>query len=325
MENECLLSIIIPAYNAKDTIARAVSSVSVESSSAVEVIVIDDASTDGTVSQLNRLTYQHTRLLMQAKNCGQGVARNLGIANANGKFICFLDADDWVSENFVSKIIKAINCNHDIDLFLFGFRRIERDNVSQHECKFRVVAELLSDFVLDKIPCTTWAKVYRRELIEAHAIKFLEMIPGEDIVFNAKFLRHTKKIHVIPDIYYNYDCRQASTTRSIYSLSVIQAHEKADDVIRSELSHLVEHFEKKSFARSYRYLFMHSMSRMANDQKLGRLRKSLKRDIEYFLKQRFRLLKVLMAVYLTGKEKFIFALFIFCKPLAYLAFRFNTR
>ena len=323
IRNDCLLSVIIPAYNAEKTIRRTVETICEEFHAQVEVIIIDDASTDATAAQIDQLPYKSVKVLKHTRNLGQGVARNLGIHNATGRYIAFVDADDWVCEGYISSILREIRMSTDIDIFLFGVRNIKPNGVQQVECP--IVTDLLSAFVLDKISCTPWGKVYRRDTMSKYSISFEDIKPGEDIVFNARYLRHTRKHKTISGLYYNYDCRLPSTTRKSYCLATIDAHCKANEILKQELSLLVEDFDNKYFARSFRYLFMHSMWRMENDRKHGTLDPSVKTDVENLLHKKFKIPTVIRSKYLTLKEKIVFVCFVCLRPIAYLTFRLQSR
>ena len=92
-----LVSVIIPAYNAEEYISQALSSVLSQTLSDIEVIVVDDGSTDRTASIVEELTHRdgRIRLIRQENQCA-GVARNKGMEVAEGKYLYFLDADDWI-------------------------------------------------------------------------------------------------------------------------------------------------------------------------------------------------------------------------------------
>lgn len=323
MEKDCLLSVIIPAFNAEKTIARTIESICEQQSEEVEVLVIDDASTDDTVNKLNLTLYKNVKLLRLEENFGQGVARNYGIKKAKGRYISFVDADDWVDPDFINSILAAIKTETEVELFLFGVRVVKTESIQEIECPN--VDDILSAFVLDKISCAPWAKINLREIINTQSIRFEDIKPGEDIVFNARFLKHVKKHKIISDIYYNYDCRQPSTTRSIYSFGVIEAHRIANKILALELSDLVDDFKGKNYARSFRYLFMHSMWRMTTDSNLGRLDPRVRKDVEILICSEFRLPAILCLKYLTIKEKIAFCCFCFCRPLAYLMFKSQMR
>ncbi|MFZ5504627.1 MAG: glycosyltransferase family 2 protein [Pseudomonadota bacterium] len=110
MSRPGLVSVVMPSYNAEPYIAEAITSVMSQTYREVELIIVDDGSSDRTMDVARALAKDHPqriRLLSQA-NAGSYVARNLGIANANGQFIAFLDADDWWTADCLEKLVAPL-------------------------------------------------------------------------------------------------------------------------------------------------------------------------------------------------------------------------
>ncbi len=113
MKNSGLVSVILPVYNRESTIKRAIDSVLRQTYSKLELIVIDDASSDNTVKLVNEYTDERIRLICQEQNGGACKARNVGIANARGEYIAFQDSDDeWLEDKLDTqiKIMKEKKC-----------------------------------------------------------------------------------------------------------------------------------------------------------------------------------------------------------------------
>lgn len=107
MQPQPLVSIIIPAYNAEKTVRNAVDSVLRQTITDLEVIVVDDASTDGTSQTVNTIADPRVRLLQAQKNSGPSASRNLGIRDARGCWLAFLDADDEYTPDRLEQLIEA--------------------------------------------------------------------------------------------------------------------------------------------------------------------------------------------------------------------------
>ena len=109
------LSIIIPAYNAERFIEKCIDSIIDNNFSAYEIIVIDDGSTDKTPEILDRMAIQYCCMrVFHVNNGGVSKARNLGIEKAQGDYLAFVDADDFVEEGYVSKLLSYISQNVDL-------------------------------------------------------------------------------------------------------------------------------------------------------------------------------------------------------------------
>mgnify|MGYP000258719112 CR=1 FL=1 len=99
------VSVIIPAYNTRDYIGTAIASVLSQRFSDIEVIVVDDASTDGTADVVRAIADPRVRLIRLAVNAGAAVARNQALRNARGRWIALLDSDDWYGENRLGVLV----------------------------------------------------------------------------------------------------------------------------------------------------------------------------------------------------------------------------
>lgn len=318
MTNSCLLTIIIPAYNSESTIEKLILSIGNSNQKYFEIIVIDDASVDATVNKIYKCAPYNCRIIELPRNYGSGVARNYGLKEAKGRYISFIDSDDWVEPGYVKKIIREISENKNIDIFSFGIRNIKPSTVE-------IVEPVEHDnikvaYILDKILCSVVNKVYRRNLIEKNNIDFPELRRSQDVVFNARFIKHVASHKVIPDIYYNYDCTQESITRKPFSCEVLKAHDVANQLLWESLHGTVDDFGEMFFARTYRYIFMYSFWRMIADRKQGLLTREVKLEIYKELESRFSIKQVLFCRYLAPKEKTLYLSFKIYKPLTYMVF-----
>ena len=108
-----LVSIIIAVYNGVKTIEKSVQSAQCQTYENVEIIVVDDGSTDETFSTVKRIADRDVRVkLVHQKNSGVSAARNRGIEEANGKYICFLDADDAYTDQYVAHMVQTLETNN---------------------------------------------------------------------------------------------------------------------------------------------------------------------------------------------------------------------
>ena len=187
-----LVSVIIPAYNAEDYISQCLSSVLSQTLSDIEVIVVDDGSTDRTASIVEELTHRdgRIRLIRQENQCA-GVARNKGMEAAEGKYLYFLDADDWIEPDSLEKLCSsAESLGSDIVVARSeGF-----DNQTGETW--------LIDYALNGVPFDTlirpsfyadrlfqrfmgwpWDKLYRAEFIQSSGLLFQPLRTTNDAYF----------------------------------------------------------------------------------------------------------------------------------------------
>ncbi len=208
-----LLSVIIPAYNCKDTLSAAVQSVA-ENFKGTEIIIIDDGSTDETPSVINSLKNRYSCIKSERiLNSGPANARNVGIKKAQGEFIMFIDSDDTFTEN-TSETVRA-NLDADTDMLIFGFRQNflgrAEDKIYSLDSPF-TTDEYYKNNLLNQV----WNKAYRREFLVKNNILFKNYKYGEDRIFNAEVLKNSPVVKAIPDVLYNYNIDKSVSLISGY-------------------------------------------------------------------------------------------------------------
>lgn len=211
-----MLSIIIPAYNASKTIDRCIDSIQQNKDKNFEIIVVDDGSTDNQNDIINALRKRyHNITLLTQNNEGCLSARMHGFLMATGAYCTTVDADDYVTKDYVGQINNLIKRNEDIDYFLFNNYR--NDMGPEVFNKERAISEMeISDKVLllKKIvfehECAIWNKVFRTTLMKETAKElepYYSVIYGEDQIINVAYMQNgLMKRALIKDIavYYHY-------------------------------------------------------------------------------------------------------------------------
>ena len=125
MSKQKLLSFIIPVYNGEKTIAKCINTIISnfnEYQNEIEIIVINDGSIDNTLKSIEQIKFKNLRIISK-NNGGVSSARNIGIENAIGKYIWFIDSDDYLLQFDGNCLIGRLNHNLNIDVFLFGFKK----------------------------------------------------------------------------------------------------------------------------------------------------------------------------------------------------------
>lgn len=202
MEKQTILySVIIPCYNAAETIVRALDSIASQNFSDWEVVCIDDCSKDNTAEVIRTYSEQHKdakiRLICNENNSGPGVSRNNGIAVAQGEFLCFLDADDYYANDFFEKINEVI-AETDAEVILYGCNQVIGDNVRHRPIKSYVRRE---DYIA-LVGGSFWGGAWCRRLWENIVIPSISN--AEDIAVIPVLISRAKKIVSIDDLLYNY-------------------------------------------------------------------------------------------------------------------------
>lgn len=206
------ISIIIPVYNASKYIKRCLYSIFDNSFSDYEIILINDGSTDDSLSICQQFKDKRLTIISQ-QNQGVSTTRNTGLRHAKGKWISFIDADDFIKKNYLETLaLDAIN-NPDAKLIQSGFyNSFERENTVVEQ----QYPDLLSKdalYNINQIRGIMHGKLFLRKIINEHNIEFdCNMIISEDIAFTMDYLIHVDYVKFSSYIGYFYRRHNQSTT-----------------------------------------------------------------------------------------------------------------
>lgn len=187
------VSVIIPVYNGEKYLDRCITSFLKQTYDNIEIILINDGSTDKSQDILNSYKKYNNIIVIQQKNIGVANTRNFGISIASGKYIMFADDDDYVLEDYVETYVKEIQKN-DYDLVIGGYQR--KNDRGKNISRRRLKNTYWSRYII----MAPWSKIYLKDFIVKHSIKFLNYPIGEDNYFTMSLLEAKPKINII-----NYD------------------------------------------------------------------------------------------------------------------------
>lgn len=205
--NEILLTVIIPCFNSWNRMKRCIEFFENHLPKNGEVIFIDDCSSDGTYDNLSKICHDKNnwKVFRNEINSGPGISRNVGIQNSQGKYITFLDSDDWFEDSFFEEVIPLLEKN--VDCVLYDYMNTDGKGWSQYSsimfCKNH--GEELSPqkaFVLVK--GATCGKIFRRQIALDHDLRFLPDRICEDIPFTKCMISYCEKIEYIRKPLYCY-------------------------------------------------------------------------------------------------------------------------
>lgn len=205
MINSSLISIIIPVYNCQDYLKRCLDSVFLQDYSNYEVICIDDGSTDDSA----QIAKEYNVRYYYQENSGQAVARNKGIELAKGEWLCFVDSDDAIQPNYLSKMYKATN--NDIDIVVCRIKRINEDG-SYNIDVMKKLGIINNKEALVTVNLGPTNKLIRKEVIKDSRFAG-DKLRFEDVLFTTELLANSRHINIIDDILYDYYIRENSTMR----------------------------------------------------------------------------------------------------------------
>ena len=220
---EATVSVIIAIYNAEKYLDKCISSLCRQTYSKLEIILVEDGSTDSSASLCDCWLEKDARIkVIHQKNAGASAARNKGIEAAAGEYIAFLDSDDWVETDFIKELLEKhrpggfVLTGYTMD-YGEGEKQIKRVYRKQEEYCYLAAGDILPLYYKNLLN-PIWNKLYEREVIDRNGISFREdMDLGEDIVFNLEYLKNIHgRICVINKPLYHYICFEDSTLSSRY-------------------------------------------------------------------------------------------------------------
>lgn len=204
-------SVIIPVYNAAGTLRRCLDSLVRQQFSDYELLLINDGSTDGSdaICREYASTYPCVRYFAK-ENSGVSSARNLGLEQAKGEYILFVDSDDYVLQDYFALLSHTLESNA-VDLLMFGYRNFGGVSTEWGAGEFYEntevgVAEQISSAMQQYLFSSLCSKVFKRQIIEQHNIRFAnDLAIGEDQTFIFTYSLHIRAIASIEARLYNVD------------------------------------------------------------------------------------------------------------------------
>lgn len=212
-----LVSIIVPVYNAEKYIGRCLESICRQTHSNIEAILVDDGSSDLSYQVCSRYAEQDDRIkLFQQNNKGPASARNLGISQVKGEFIYFVDADDYIEEKCVEKLLDALS---DSDIAIMSKKYDGSPNPKVEKLsKEQTYYMYFKIYPYDQHACEgyLWNKLFRTEIIKQHDILFENYRMWEDMLFCCSYTQFISTASYIQGGYYYYtDNRNDSISHSL--------------------------------------------------------------------------------------------------------------
>lgn len=237
-----LISVIIPTFNCSVYLRRAIDSVLVQGLINLEIIVVDDASTDNTQKLLKKYYKNNpaVHVIQHEKNKKQGASRNTALGVANGKYIFFLDADDWIDEDALLHLA-SIAEKYNTEIVACGVRQVwENGEIRPYHAHAFACGggrDALYHFAENRIGSIVWNKLYLREFVERKNLRFIVPYWHEDVIFTAQAIYECKKYISVEDVYCNYFQRDNSTINSV----PMPLHLRSYIKLYADMAEFIEH------------------------------------------------------------------------------------
>lgn len=215
-----ILSVVVPIYNVENHLERCLCSLQALEGTECEFILVDDGSTDSSGAIAEAFAERDDRaIVIHQDNKGQGPARNVGMRRCRGKYIAFVDSDDWLDEGAYAEMLQLMEI-HGCDVCFGGYKTVSNGQtncVVSHPLAGRIlnspedIAGVRATFYAAPglikgeryLPIAVWCALYRRDFIESHAIEFRNIF-SEDVVFNIEAVSYASCISFASSTFYNY-------------------------------------------------------------------------------------------------------------------------
>ena len=261
---EELVTIVVPVYKVEKYIDKCINSILNQTYKNLEIILVDDGSPDDCGKICDRYAKLDTRInVIHKENGGLSDARNAGIDAANGKFISFIDSDDYIEPEYIEILYRAIK-KDETDIAISSHKVIYESGAilekATGEENILTPKETLKRILYDEgIDLSAWAKLYKLELFKE--VKFLKGRLFEDAATTYKLIDKSKKISIISVSTYNYIMRSSSITNNEFSvgkMDLITSTEEMCNYVKNKYPDL-----KKACERRLMYAYLSTLSQLA--------------------------------------------------------------
>ncbi|WP_144555421.1 glycosyltransferase family 2 protein [Bacillus sp. X1(2014)] len=229
-----LITVVLPIYNVEKYLDRCIKSVVGQSYRNLEIILVDDGSPDQCPQKCEEWAEKDNRIkVIHKQNAGLGMARNTGIENAHGEYICFFDSDDYIALDTIEKAYSLAR-KEEADMVCFGYTSVKTDGSIARTCvpslrkyvfsNFEVQNEFLPELISEspetgvasKLNMSAWSCLYSTKLINKLQWRFVSEreVISEDIYSLLFLYKHVQKVAVLPEALYYYCENGASLTRT---------------------------------------------------------------------------------------------------------------
>lgn len=215
------VSIIVPVYNCEKYIKKCLESALGQTYANIEIIVIDDGSTDQSLDIIYHTARGRSNVqIIHQENQGVSTARNRGLENAVGEYITFLDGDDYLGESYIENLVRAIEQNNS-DLVICGYQKVD----TKGTCLSKTVPGQYIPFDHEEWAyriTASCSRLYRKDVWDKYHISFESGVRGEDVPISLFFNKVCRNIVVIPTAEYYYVQHSESVTHNFRGLRNLQ-------------------------------------------------------------------------------------------------------
>ena len=307
-----LVSIIVPVYNAASTLRRCVESIVKNDYDNVEIILIDDCSKDESLLECQTLSKEYDYVLYYHNEVNKGVSytRNKGLQYCNGKYVLFIDSDDYIEPDYIAKLV-SLKDKHNDSLVLCGYinedmkynQSVDYITYSDNSIDIldiKSIDELYNRNLLQQL----WNKIFIRSVIHDNNIKFDESISvGEDLKFILEYIIHShyKNVYFLNQSLYHY--MRDQSTSLMYNVNSSHLHVNLQNMktlyeyigkSKEEINQIIT-TKRNSLINNYAYMILRNRNMSYKDKKKNIYdldavngKKLFKNHVVLYLKEKIR-------------------------------------
>lgn len=287
MQNK-LITVVVPIYDVEKYIKQCLDSLVNQTYKNLEIICIDDCGTDNSMNIVEEYADKDSRIkiLKQIENRGQGEARNLGIDNASGEYIYFIDSDDFIEKNYIKEFVDIIEmenvdfvCN--INILKYYGENDSKNKQLKNKNQFTLDKKLeWNDKLLKVLPISAWCKLYKTDLLKTNKIYFANnKLKFEDFYFWYILKNQLKSVYIFYGSTYFYRQRNDSTMSvnkynkndcfdSLYIIELLYKYYKENNILDKcsiPFSWLNKYFKKMNNKNKFFQLIREKFMLMQDD------------------------------------------------------------
>ena len=291
------VSVIVPVYGVEAYVRECVESILAQTFTDYEAILVDDGSPDGCGAILDEYAARDPRVrVIHKENGGLSSARNAGLEAATGDYVYFVDGDDRIRPELLEKVVPKMDLGYDLVIFNHerfpvpweekGFLTEEAEVVPGEGPQMHEF--LCTDFIRGKYHWEVWNRIYSREIIEKHHLRFMDnrKIFMEDLAFNFCYMPFVRRFYCLTDLLYEYRMREGSIMADrkgkTYLKESVALVRELRDFYRShpETAYLGEHFLPIYYMIARGGLRHLDRARLAACKSVGYARRYVRREVE---------------------------------------------
>ena len=292
-----MFSVIVPIYKVEDYLRKCIDSILLQTYKDFELLLIDDGSPDNCGKICDEYKKKDKRVrVIHKENGGLVSARNTGIKESIGKYICYVDGDDWILPTLLEEVEKIIKENNDLDMVVYNARRIYKDYTKEIDFdietgfynKERLEKEIYPYMMYDnrKSFCqglifpVAWNKIYKRELLEKHYCRDERIKMGEDNAFVFECLLYANKVYFLNKVLYEYNQLNVTSFMNSYDKNRFKNNQILTKYIEENIGDYSEVVKKQINAFKTYWLFMAVFHEVKSKRKFLEARHHIKKEIK---------------------------------------------